>query len=174
MDDEESPPDEIKGKPSQVPSWVSLGFALGALFVMALPKGQPPEPVERPPIETPTLRAVTPSRISTIEAVFADWGKYAQWSGAVTQVGLWNPETKSYSDFFEVLRMGDVLFFRSIPALTSPVVSHDIPAECPLEFAQGGSNQLLQEQERADMHEISKSIRETFGPAELPKAPSPK
>jgi hypothetical protein len=170
--DEDSPTPEPEGKPSQVPSWLTLGFALGAVFVMALPKHPTEAPMDAAMPAPPALKAAAPARITTIEAVFADWGKYAQWSGATTQVGLWNPETKSYSDFYEVVRMGDVLFFRSIPALTAPVVSGGIPQECPLEFAQASRNQAP-DAERTDMNAISESIRETFAPTVLPKtAPS--
>jgi hypothetical protein len=166
--EEDSPSTELKAKPSQIPSWVSLGFALGALFVMALPRRSEPETVGVP-TPVPELKAVTPLRVSTIEAVFSDWGHYAQWNGATTQVGLWNPETKSYSDFFEVIRMGDSTYFRSIPALTAPVAKLDLPLECPLEFIEGPRTDTVDTELRKDMGAISKSIRETFGPTELPK-----
>jgi hypothetical protein len=172
--DEESQVPEAKSKPSQVPSWVTLGFALGALFVMALPKPAPIERVEQAPPEPAAFKAAVPSRVTTIEAVFSDWGRYAQWSGAVTQVGLWNADTRSYSDFYEVLKMGDVLFFRSIPALSGPVVSQGIPVECPLEFAQSIRADPAEIQKKANLGALSKSIRETFGPTELPKPASAK
>jgi hypothetical protein len=171
--DEESPSPETKTKPSQVPSWVSLGFALGALFVMALPKRPPDLPVPSAP-EQPVVKAAPQSRISTIEAVFSDWGHLAQWTGSTTQVGLWDPASRSYADFFEVLRVGDALYFRSIPALTRPPLKQGIPLECPLEFAEAGRNDSVQAEERADMGALSKSIRESFGPTELPKPASPK
>lgn len=167
--DEDTPTPEPGGKPSQVPSWLTLGFALGAVFVMALPKHPSDAPMDAAVPPAPALKAAAPARITTIEAVFAEWGRFAQWSGAMTQVGLWNPETKSYSDFYEVMRMGDVLFFRSIPALTAPVVSGGIPPECPLEFAQASRGDGSEAQ-RADMNAITESIRQTFAPAELPKA----
>ena len=169
--DEDPPAPEAKSKPSQIPSWVTLGFALGALFVMALPRRGPEAPEVAAP--TPVLKAVAPSRVSTIEAVFADWGRFAQWNGSTTQVGMWNPETKSYSDFFEVLRMGDALYFRSIPALSAPVAKVEVPPECPLEFAEPSRSDAAQAEERRDIGAISKGIRDSFGPTELPRtAPS--
>ena len=171
--DEESPSTEPKAKPSQVPSWVSLGFALGALFVMALPK-HAPEVDTSPAPEPPAVKAAPQARVTTVEAVFTDWGRYAQWTGSTTQVGLWDPGSRSYADFFEVLRVGDALYFRSIPALTRPPLKQGIPMECPLEFAEAGRNDPVQAEERADMGAISKSIRESFGPTELPKPASPK
>jgi hypothetical protein len=171
--DEESPSTEAKEKPSQIPSWVSLGFALGALFVMALPK-RAPEATAPAPEEPPVVKAAPQARISTIEAVFSDWGHLAQWTGSTTQVGLWDPGTRSYADFFEVLRVGDALYFRSIPSLTRPPLRLGIPPECPLEFAEAGHYDAVQAEEKADMGAISKSIRDSFGPTELPKPASPK
>ncbi|HZZ20773.1 MAG TPA: hypothetical protein VFE25_15470 [Opitutaceae bacterium] len=169
--DDDSPSPEPKGRPSQIPSWVSLGFALGALFVMALPRRSEPE-VQAAPTPVPELRATAPVRVSTIEAVFSDWGRFAQWNGPTTQVGLWNTETKSYSDFFEVIRMGEALYFRSIPSLTAPVAKLELPQACPLEFAEAGRADP-QAEERRDIGAISKGIRDSFGPTELPKtAPS--
>jgi hypothetical protein len=170
--DEETPSPEAKGKPSQIPSWVSLGFALGALFVMALPRATAPA-VPEPTAPVPELRAATPLRVSTIEAVFADWGRYAQWNGDYTQVGLWNPDTKSYSDYFEILRIGESLYVRSIPALTRSVAKLDLPQECPLEFAEAGQNEPIQGERTSTTSALSKGVRDFMGPTELPKtAPS--
>jgi len=166
--EDDSPEVETKAKPSQIPSWVSLGFALGALFVMALPRHSAPDAPE-PVAPEPALKAVTPSRVSTIEAVFSDWGKYAQWNGSLTEVGLWNPETRSYSDLFEVVKVGDSLYFRSIPALTRPVAKTEAPIECPLEFAEAGHAESFSMDKR-DVGALTKSFQETFGPTELPKS----
>jgi hypothetical protein len=166
--EDDSPEVETKAKPSQIPSWVSLGFALGALFVIALPRHSGPDAPEPAPPE-PVLRAVTPSRVSTIEAVFSDWGKFAQWNGSMTEIGLWNPETKSYSDFFEVVRMGDALYFRSIPGLTRAVTKTEAPIECPLEFAEAGHGETFG-LGKGDVGALTKSFQETFGPTELPKS----
>ena len=116
---------------------------------------------------------MTPSRVSTIEAVFSDWGKFALWSGAVTEVGLWNPETRSYSDFFEVVKVGDSLYFRSIPSLTRPVAKTEAPTECPLEFAEAGRAETFSMDKR-DVGALTRSFQETFGPTELPKSLPPK
>lgn len=118
---------------SKTPSWITLGFVLGVLFMLALPNGKqreapPPEPPPPPPIklERPVL--------SEIEAVFADWGGAAIWQNNVTEVALWDRERRSYSLFYEVLRDGENYYFRSIPRLTRPTVK-EAPAEnAPLVF----------------------------------------
>src|SRR5271157_2718757 len=109
MDEEtETPSEPAKAKPSQVPSWVTLGFVLGALFVMALPKREAEEARPRPPVgEAAAAKPAKPAaapRITTIEAVFSDWDRYAVWSGTTTEVALWSTDTMSYSDCYEVLK----------------------------------------------------------------------
>lgn len=127
-------------KMSKTPSWIMLGFLLGAAFVAALP------PLEKEPRESPVVRAIeepkaseprNPPQLTTIEAVFAEWGKHAVWSDDVTEVALWRPEDKAYTDFYEVRRFGGEYYFRSIPELTRRIISHGKPLpESPLQFTE--------------------------------------
>jgi hypothetical protein len=73
-------------------------------------------------------------RLTEVEAVFAQWDRYAIWENDVTEIAYWSGETRSFSNFFEVLRSGDRLFFRSIPKLTRPVVKRGVEARSPLLF----------------------------------------
>lgn len=123
---------------SMTPSWVMLGFVLGALFVVALPPFQEkPAPVAAPrPVETP--RTSPPPQLSTIEAVFAAWGERAGWDDDVTEVALWDTDKGGFSQFYEVRRVGEKLYFRTIPRLTRRVINHGkpLPADCPLQFTE--------------------------------------
>ena len=112
-----------------------LGFLLGALFVLALPHRAPSPPVEVAPAAAP-VPPPAPAPLTTIEAVFAAWGKYAVWDGDLTQVALWDSATQSFGDCFEVLRVGDALYFRSIPHLTHPVLTHGVGADSPLQYTE--------------------------------------
>ncbi len=103
-----------------------LGFVIGALFVLALPRREPAPPPAPAPEAAPAPPPA-PRPMSTIEDVFAQWGKYASWEGDTTEVALWDPATKDYSDCYEVLRSGEAIFFRSIPRLTRPVLRHGMP-----------------------------------------------
>ena len=127
---EEEAPVTPPEKPSRIPSWAMLGF------VLALPrrasKPQAEEPVQAVPLAAP----LAPPRLTTIEAVFAAWGKYAVWDGDLTQVALWSAETKNFSDCFEVFRAGDALYFRSIPRLTHPVLTHGVTGDSPLQYTE--------------------------------------
>ena len=143
------------------PSWVMLGFVLGAFFVWALPeaKKKPPPPpalVERVP-EPMTLASRLP-RLTEVEAVFAQWDRYAIWESDVTEVAYWNEETRSFSNFFEVLRSGDRLFFRSIPKLTRPVVRRGVEARSPLLFT--------------GVAEVSQPMSERAAPVPMPDQPA--
>ena len=137
--DEKPPQEPARRKPSQIPSWVTLGFVLGALFVLALPHRAAVEPSPTPaadPIAPRPAKPPGPPRITTIEAVFAAWDKFAAWSNDTTEVALWNTDTMSYSDCFEVLKTADGYYFRSIPRLTRPVLTHGVVDESPLQFTE--------------------------------------
>lgn len=119
-------------KPSKTPSWITLGFILGALFVWWLPRE------EAPASATPTVRTVRLERPkeTEIEAVFADWGHYAIWENGLTEVALWDPAQNAYAVCYEVLRAGDIFYFRSIPRLTRPILNHGVRADSPLQFTE--------------------------------------
>jgi len=135
MDEAAPPPNPAK--PSQIPSWVMLGFVLGAAFVLALPgRRGPPAREAAPPASPPAVKYVVAPHLTTVEAVFAEWGKYAVWDNDVTEVALWNADSKDFTDFYEVVRLGDSTYFRSIPHLTRPVLTHGVIAGSPLEFTE--------------------------------------
>jgi hypothetical protein len=60
------------------------------------------------------------------------------WDDQVTEVALWRTETGSFSEFYEVRRVGEGYYFRSIPQLTRRVIRHGVPRpkESPLEFTE--------------------------------------
>ena len=144
MDDEPKPEKRYPlstSKMSKTPSWIMLGFLLGAVFVAALPPlRKSPAPREPAPMRSEPPRPAAsrePPLLTTIEAVFAEWGKHAVWSGDVTEVALWNIADKAFSEFYEVRRLGDGYYFRSIPRLTRRVITHGKPLpESPLQFTE--------------------------------------
>jgi hypothetical protein len=147
-------------KMSMTPSWVMLGFVLGAFFVWALPEPEktppsPPARVERAPEQT--MPASRLPRLTDVEAVFAQWDRYAIWDNDATEVAYWSEETRSFSNFFEVLRLGDRLFFRSIPKLTRPLVKRGVEARSPFLFT--------------GVAEVSRSSSELATPAPMPDQP---
>ena len=127
-------------KLSKTPSWIMLGFLLGAAFVVALP------PLRKPPPAMPAPAVVTdsepppprdPPQLTTIEAVFAVEEEYALWTDDVTEVALWNSRDHAFSDFYEVRRIGPARYFRTIPTLTRRIIQHGKPRPAsPLQFTQ--------------------------------------
>ena len=119
---------------SKTPSWVMLGFVLGALFVWALPRveqtvlASAAGPITTVKLERPAT--------TEIEAVFAEWGRDAVWDNDLTEVALWDVEKRTYSICYEVLRSGEALYFRSIPRLTRPVLTHGLHGSAPLLFTE--------------------------------------
>lgn len=116
-------------RPSSTPSWVLLGFVIGALFVWALPREDRTKP---PPAAPATIVHLDRPKATDIEAVFAEWGKNAVWEHDLTEVALWDVDKKSYTLFYEILRSGDACYFRSIPQLTRPILTHGIRGHAPL------------------------------------------
>lgn len=119
---------------SKTPSWVTLGFVLGALFVWALPRVEK-DLVSPPPTVSATLQLRRPA-LTEIEAVFAEWGHFAVWDNDLTEVALWDVDRQTYSICYEVLRSGESLYFRSIPRLTRPVLTHGLHGTMPLQFTE--------------------------------------
>jgi hypothetical protein len=173
--DEDAPPEAERSKPSQVPSWLMLGFALGALSVLALPKRAEVEQAAAPspaPAARPAKPA--PAGIPTIEAVFTEWDRFAVWSEGTTEVALWSSETSSFSDCYEVRRIGDAYYFRSIPSLTRPVLTHGVAPNSPLEFTETlqQRQEWLGEVRTENWKQISQGAHDAMAP--VPQAQAPK
>jgi len=170
--EEESPPPPPK--PSQVPSWVTLGFALGALFVIALPRRAPVAQEVLPVVEPAPAKPEAPRPISTIEAVFAAWDKYAVWSDDTTEVALWDTEKKSFSECYEVLRVGDGYYFRSILHLTRPILTHGVVDGSPLQFTETARqrDEWLADVSKENLRALSEGAHDALAP--LPDTPAKK
>lgn len=125
---------------SKTPSWVMLGFVLGALCVLALPsRKEVPPAAEAPPAPVPVAPEPprTPPPLSRIEAVFELYGAGAIWSEGTTEVALWDAATERFADFYEVRKLDGKLYFRSLPALTRRIVSRGKPTpDSPLQFTE--------------------------------------
>ena len=127
---------------SKTPSWVMLGFVLGVACVLAWPRKPVPPPARAsaptlapaPAVKPPA--GLTVDRALFFEGVFAEWSKYAVWDNELTEVAFWNPDTRSFSERFEVFRSGDRYYFRSIAQFTRPVLTHGVPEKSPLQFTE--------------------------------------
>jgi hypothetical protein len=136
MEEFDEAPPPSRPKPSKIPSWIMLGFVLGALFVWALPNPRAPRasPTPTPPA-VPPLAFGTHPRFTEVEAAFERWKEYALWADDVTYVCLWDSaETRTFRDCFQVLRRGDDLFYRSVPRPRDLRAREGVPEECPLQF----------------------------------------
>jgi hypothetical protein len=134
MDEPAKPYPTPSPRLSKTPSWVTLGFVLGALFVWALPR--PEKPAAEPAISRSLTVQLQRPKLTEIEAVFAEWGHLAVWDYDLTEVAMWDVDKQSFSICYEVLRDGDKLFFRSIPHLTRPVLTHGLHGPMPLQFTE--------------------------------------
>src|SRR5258708_482017 len=104
MDDDDEPRKDYPLSPSKMsktPSWVMLGFFLGAAFVWGF-KHETEKPAPAAPVtltEWPRAVRVAPSPLTTIEAVFANWGNHAVWQDNFTEVAMWRSDTGGYTEF---------------------------------------------------------------------------
>ena len=133
---------------SQAPSWVLLGFVIGAVFVFLLRRQYLVEEMQREPAaavaetsapggsgpDSPTAARAGEPTAAAFDAVWRAWGHHAVWLDDTTQVALWNAQTGDYSDAFEVVRRGDEFYFRPLPELTRPMVERGLGLGAPLQF----------------------------------------
>lgn len=163
-------------KMSKTPSWVMLGFLLGAAFVWAFKRdvAKPAGPSPVALAEWPKAVTVPPSPLTTIEGVFAEWKDNAVWENNLTEVALWRSETRAYSEFYEVRRVGEALYFRSIPRLTHLIVRSGtpLPNDAPLQFTESEKHyREWVEQGRAKSEDPSRPVPAAprFAPPTPPK-----
>ncbi len=168
MDDSEPRPPS-PSQLSKIPSWISLGFVLGALFVWALPAPEVEAPATPPPAEVPLVAPAPvrsgPAPLSDIEAVFAVWGRYAIWYNDLSEVALWDTETKAYSRYYEVLRNGDSYYFRTIDRLTRPILNHGILVESPLQYTE---TEAMREEWLREKREVDWKLIKESNPLKAP------
>jgi hypothetical protein len=142
MDDEPDEPRPPKREQlSKTPSWIMLGFILGAACVLMWPRRE--EEVRTAltataPVASPPGKPAPPTieRATFFENVFAEWNKYAVWENELTEVAFWSAETKSFSEKYEVFRSGERFYFRSISQFTRPLLTHGVPDNSPLQFTE--------------------------------------
>lgn len=159
-------------KLSPAPSWITLGFGLGALTVWALlrqPELPPaPEPVAAAATEAPAPRgnvatlADRPS-FNVVAAMFEQNLPWAFWHEGRSQFALWNSVTGDYTDFFEAQRVGDDLFFRPLDRLTWWLIDGYGPEAGVIRFAETNAMRLVRFEQAGILPEARK----------LPPPPAP-
>lgn len=183
LDPDDAPPAPPPARLSTIPSWVMLGFVLGAAVVWAFQ--HKPAPAAKPVIAAAKKAAAEPAhpvvlgppRLTAIEAVFEDWGHYAVWDDDTTEVALWNGEAKAFTDCFEVTRANGHLYFRSISRLTRPVLTRGIKENSPLQFTETAAQreEWVRQVREENVRAFTDAARETFNPSHdsVPNPPPP-
>ncbi len=137
-------------KPSQVPSWIMVGFVVGALAMWLFESGEkasesetvveavapaPAEPTTAEPLDNPLNMGGKPS-IEVVQDLFAGLRDWAFWTDDRTEFAVWNSTTLSFSDHFEVIRGPDADYFRAIPAFSRLPLNGYGPENSPILFTE--------------------------------------
>jgi hypothetical protein len=132
--DEDDLPPIPREKLSRTPSWIMVGFVLGCIFAYVaegeLEKRRPGPAAEA----AAPSRAVSPVAISEtppamrlsqneVDAMFRQVAENAVWENDLTQIAVWNPRTRKFSDLVEVMRSGDYFYYRPMSRLTRPLIT---------------------------------------------------
>lgn len=128
-----------------------LGFVIGCIVALTVRKDlderdkstvSPPAATSTsslpPKLEATPVAKVAGSQLSLfeMEAVFVRWQNKAVWRHELTEVAFWNPSTNKYSEFVEVLRSGEDLYFRTVPRLTRPILDDHMEPSVPIRFTE--------------------------------------
>ncbi|WP_221029681.1 hypothetical protein [Actomonas aquatica] len=140
-------------KPSQVPSWIMVGFAAGLLTMWGFQSGgdhdDAPAPAEttlaatassadsppEKPRENPLSVGDKPS-MEMVQELFAGLRDWAFWTDDRTEFAVWNGTTMSFSDHFEVIRLRDADYFRAIPGFSRLPIDGYGPEHSPILFTE--------------------------------------
>ncbi len=127
-------------KRSNVPVWLTLGFAAGLGFGwMAF---NPETPRRSPPLAHPGVAETPPDlpkdagTLGAVEQTFQRWGGYAVWKNDVTEIALWSVRRRRFADFYEVRRSGGKFYFRTLAQLTRPLIDHGARSNLPIQFTE--------------------------------------
>lgn len=129
---------------SLAPLWLTVGFGAGLAFGWAAFRGEAPRAVDAP-VAPNASSAATPDcteipgnagTLRAIERTFERWGGYAVWENDITEIAAWDARRKRHSDFYEVRRHEGRFYFRSLAALTRPIIDHGVSATLPVAFTE--------------------------------------
>lgn len=145
MDDPDEQPEDRAPTPaplSKTSSWVTVGFLLGAATVWAYLSHQerlaPAAPVTLS--EWPAKKQFDRAPLTEIEAVFFKYQEHAVWERNLTEVVMWRGDTQTFSEWYEVRRVGEDFYFRSILHISANrrLITHGKPlaADVPLRFTE--------------------------------------
>ena len=154
-------PKTPRTKLSKTPSWIMVGFIIGAIFAYGVQResarrNEPksiPLPAAVPKVEAQKNAAALKDHASltAIENIFTQYQNQAVWHNDITEVALWNAETSKYDEFFEIMRSGELFYYRTIPHLTRAVIRHNVDPNSPLRFTEPIDVQLKRLKENSSV-----------------------
>ena len=136
-------------KPSQIPSWVMVGFVLGVLTMWGFQSSEDSEPAAAEatanatpetstsgaPTENPLMQDGKPS-IEMVQRLFSGLREWAFWTDDRTEIAVWNATTSGFTDHFEIIRGDDRDYFRAIPRFSRLPLEGYGPEHSPILFTE--------------------------------------
>ena len=112
-----------------------VGFVLGCLFAYVVDKElakrraretppAPPPAAVAPSPEPAAAKPVTRLSLSEVDAIFRALSDNAVWENNISEIVMWNPAAKKFSEPLEVLRSGDDYYYRPLTRLTRPLITN--------------------------------------------------
>jgi hypothetical protein len=127
----------MAAKSSPAPLFLTVGFAAGLGFGYLAFHEEKSKTYIAPPLE---VKAAPVQRdagtLASLEVTFQRWGGYAVWENDLTEIAGWDPRRRKHADFYEVRRADGKFYFRSIPALTRPLIDHGPRSALPFAFTE--------------------------------------
>lgn len=131
-------------KPSQTPSWVMAGFLAGVVTMWFFQNKHTPEPEEPAPAmaaEPASEPAPEPAgegaySAQVVAALFDTYRDWVWWTDDRTEIAVWNNDTLSFSDHYEVIRTLEADYFRPIDRFSRLPLPGYGPENSPILFTE--------------------------------------
>lgn len=145
---EDDAPVEQKS-PSQVPSWLMVGFLVGVVTMWVF-RSEPTPPLE--PVDSSAEAVAAEAAagfeseepveemgrmsLETVSALFEAYRDWVWWTDDKTQIAVWNSDTMGFTDHYEVIRTLEADYFRPIEQFTRLPLPGYGPDNSPILFTE--------------------------------------
>jgi hypothetical protein len=149
MNDDETP---AAKKPSQVPSWIMVGFLVGVVTTWLFQSQRDDEVTETAPVvEAPAPESEAsaapegPFSPQVVAAIFETHRDWVFWTDDKTEIAVWNGDDMAFSDHYEVIRTLEGDYFRPIDRFSRLPLPGYGPENSPILFTETAEQRARRE-----------------------------